>query len=228
MNHFYWQPIKFLTAILILISLVLGDLKANLTCYLLIQAPQISTNGKESTLIARDIVYNKLLIALESFKAVWKQQPGNIAALQRYNSEVRKLVTSLREFDLSIEPITEPTLGKDMATSETVVKAPSGPVQPSASPTPGNEIQKREDATEIFLSGPFDDSKKTITLKGIPETWIDTSCSLAVEEITKIDNLLSIDPLDRAVFEIALEKLYVTLSQLPPTTIETTPKGLQK
>ena len=52
-----------------------------------------SATEKDSTLMERDKIYNQLLQTLESFKAVWKQQPTNILALKRYTAQVQNQVT---------------------------------------------------------------------------------------------------------------------------------------
>ena len=184
-----------------------------------------SATEKDSTLMERDKIYNQLLQTLESFKAVWKQQPTNILALKRYTAQVQNQVTLLCNFDYSSLSTSEPSSEDELTSREAVSNAPSDTFQPSINPSSEEEIEKRNKATDSFLSGPFDNSNKTKTLNGISKKRIEKSCELAEAELSKINTLLSSDPVDHDTFNNALEELVSIMNRTSLNTPETAPKG---
>lgn len=231
MRSLFWFSVKFLVAISFVVLLLRPDLKAQVTGLATAQESQSLANRKGSTFMERDKLYNQLLETSERFEAVWNQQPGNLAALKRYHTELLKQVVSLRGFHEGMDSTAGPPPAKQSPAKTAVVKAPSGPVQPSTTPSSADEIRKRMEATEKFLKVPFGGTQKSRTLIGVSDTWIDTSCNLAEEEITNINNLLEVEPLDHDAMHNALKKLRTILYQVsnpPSSTPPVTPKGLEK
>ncbi len=243
MSKFSWSAIGSLSALYIGILLVQSPLKANAVVHTMVGKYQSSTQrdstlnqGNNQTVIQKehsmelDDLYHMLLTTFERFKAVWKQQSGNRAALQRYSAELREHVTALREFQRKGEPTTKPSNLVRSPTPEATAEAPLGPVQPSREPSPEDEVQKRREATlKKFLSGgPLSNSLESKTLTGVPDSWIDKSCDLAEQELNGIDRLLVIDPTDYNAVTDSLAKLQMILYRLdnpPPSTPPVTPKG---
>lgn len=194
-------------------------LKTNTFGSTIIQEGQSLTSKKDSASMERDKLYNQLIETLARYEAVWKQQAGNVEALKQYSTELLEHVSTLHGFHERRESISEPTPSKKLSAKEAVVKAPTGPVKLSRTPSSEDEIRKRMDATEKFHKGPFENSLKSRTLVGVPDAWIDSLCNLAEEEITKINKLLEVEPIVHDAFEIALEQLRKILYQLntPPS-----------
>jgi len=225
MKPYCWTSIKILIITLILALPARGEIKANMIRHTRIMVAQNSNNENDSILISRDKVYNQLLKTLESYKAVWKQQPSNIPALKRYNREVQDQVTLLRSIDHKGKPSTRSTPTGELTSSSAIVKAPADTSIPSSKPSSEGEIEKRKQATDIFLSGPIDNSKVFTTIQEVPETRIDTSCELAEIELTKLNALLIVVPLDQDAFTKTLEKLHTILNHLSQSTSATSPKS---
>jgi hypothetical protein len=225
MNIYNWPSIKIIASIFLLAIPSQGDLNAKFIFNTTGQTSRYSANEKDSTLMERDKVYNQLLQTLESFKALWKQQPENILALKRYTTQVQNQVTLLRNFDDNSLPASTPSSEGELTSRDAVSNAPSDTFQPSTNPSSEQEIEKRKKATDTFLSGPFDNSNKTKTLKSVSKKWIEKSCELAEAELSKINTLLSSDPLDHDKFNKSLEDLVSIMNQASLYTPETTPKG---
>ena len=228
MRPICWLSISLLNLISIVALGTQHDSKADSSGFAKIQERQSITSRQDSASMESDNHYFLLLESFERFKAVWNQQPSNIIALKRYCTELQKYVTLLRGFSKIGEPTQVPGSSRNSSSTEAVVKPPSGPVQPSAKPSSEDEIRKREEATEKFLKGPLDDSLQSRTLAGIPDSWIVMSCNQAKNEITKICNLLKVEPLDHVTFKNALEQLRTVLNQInnPPSSAPPiTPNG---
>lgn len=225
MRPLCWLSIGLLNVISIMALGIEHDSKANSSGFAEIQESQRLTCSQDSTSMQRDKLYFLLLETYERFRAVWNQQPGNIIALKRYSTELQTHVTSLREFSEIGKLTPEPASSRNLSSTESEVKQPSGPVELSSTPSSEEEMRKRMEATEKFLKGPLDDSMQSGTLAGIPDSWIVMSCNQAEKEITKISNLLKIEPLDHDTFKNTLEQLRTILNQLnnplsstPPVT----------
>jgi hypothetical protein len=165
----------------------------------------------------RDQLYHDLLRAFERLKAVWKQQPGNILALQRSLGELQSQITELRQSLHNTGPVvTRPPAGKAPA-AESEVKAPAGPVQPSKKPSSDENIKKRMEATlKRFLSaGPLDENAlEARTLVGVPETWIVKHCDFLEEELTRMARLLEADSPDSNAIQNSLAQLQEILYRM--------------
>lgn len=167
----------------------------------------------------RDQLYHYLLRAFERLKAVWKQQPGNVLALQRNLGELQSHIAELRRIIQNTGPgpvITRPPAGKAPA-AESVVGEPGGPVQPSKEPSSDENIKKRMEATlKRFLSaGPLDENElEASTLVGVPATWIVKHCAFLGEELTRMARLLEADSPDSNAIQKSLAQLQEILYRM--------------
>jgi hypothetical protein len=152
--------------------------------------------------VKRDQAYQKVLRTLESLEAVYRQQPGNRAALERYRQALREDVASLRQ----TAPVGPAAPGKangatTSGTGQSGVQPPEGPVTPSGIPPTPDEIEQRRKATEEkthLPAGPFDKADghgqgKPKSLKGVSSTWIRAQCDQAEARLAELGKLLS-DP----------------------------------
>jgi hypothetical protein len=99
--------------------------------------------------LQRDAAYRELLKALESFEAVWRQQPDNTAALERAQRQLQDRLDALRETFAANAPA-----AREAKTG--ALGGPSKPVAPSKAPSSPEEVEKRRKATEggTYLPGP--------------------------------------------------------------------------
>ena len=193
---------------------------------------QVPIQMAESTMDLDDL-YHLVLATHERSEAVWRQQPGNSAALKPYLTELRKQVTALCAFPVTGKATAKPSPSRRSPATEAAVQVPSGPVRPSQAPSPEDEVQKRKEATlgKFLSGGPIDDSLESRSLEGVPSSWIDRTCSLAEEELAKIDRFLRVEPPDHDAVKNLLEQLRTILYRLnspPPSTPPVTPKSARR
>ena len=167
-----------------------------------------------------DKVYNQLLIEMERFEAVWKQQPHNMAALKRYSSQVRSLLDSLST--LNEQPRQSESGGAITAGSSTI---PAGKENTSSGSSSTGHIEATEGT---FRGGPFNSSPPTQTLAALSDSWISGACDMAEQQLTLLDQVLNRNSFDASNFEGALGQLSATVQRIanpPQMKPPTTPRG---
>lgn len=180
--------------------------------------------SKGQSTINRDEEYRALLRNFERLKAVWKQQPENFKALERYVGVLRNHVIELRGSLKALEPETQAPPTRELPTSKATTKVPSGPVRPSSKPSTEENVKKRKEATlKKFLSPGFFDKHSFVarSLIGVSESWITRSCNKAEHELEKIDGMLRTPSVNRDAVSQSLERLQKILYRLetpPPST----------
>ena len=157
-----------------------------------------------------DKVYNQLLIEIERFEAVWKQQPHNMAALKRYSAQVRSLLDSLET--MNAEP--------RQATSGGTITAGSGslPGGQEATPSEGSSTSHIEATEGAFRGGPFNSGSSAPSISGLSDQWISGACEMAAEQLTLLDDVLQKDDFNASDFSSALGQLSATVQRIanPP------------
>lgn len=173
-----------------------------------------------SSVSTMDKVYNQLLIEIERFEAVWKQQPHNHAALKRYSSQVRLLLDSLAT--LNMQPRQPESSGTITAESGTL--PPAGEASSS-----GTGSTDHIEATEgAFRGGPFNNRSSAQSLAGLSDSWISGACQMVEEQLTLLDDVLTKESFDDSDFEGALGQLSATVQRIanpPRMRPPTSPKG---
>ena len=174
-----------------------------------------------SSVSTMDKVYNQLLIEIERFEAVWKQQPHNHAALKRYSSQVRSLLDSLAT--LNMQP-RQPESGGTITAGSGTLPAPGETTSSGSGST--DHIEATEGA---FRGGPFNSSGTSMqSLEGLSDSWISGACQMVEEQLALLDNVLSKESFDASNFESALGQLSATAQRIanPPTMRPpTSPRG---
>lgn len=163
----------------------------------------------------RDELYRETLTSLERLEAVWKQQPGNSAALVRSVADLRERLGELRALAGEDEP--EPS--REGTASEGTAASPSGPVGPSAEPTPEDEARRREEATLGRFRSAGPPLGRPQTLAGVADARIADSCDRADARLDELDRLLEGAATDRGAFSAALAELgdlLAGMSEPPP------------
>ena len=176
-----------------------------------------------------DELYRQLLKTQEGLEAVWKQQPGNIAALKKYTEQMRKQTAALSETMGKREPMSTPSPSGNSKSGASVTKPPSGPVAPSQKPSHEEDIERQREATlgKFLSAGPFADRQESRSLAGVPDTWIQKSARIVTRELTSLDGLLEAQPSDQAAVENSMMRLWTILDRMgnpPQAAPPVTPK----
>jgi hypothetical protein len=151
-----------------------------------------------------------MLRTMEGLLAVWRQQPENHVALQRYLAELQSKVEAVRTAAGAAPPAARETpKPPPNATDRSTSGPPSGPVKSSSRPSPLDEVQQRIKATERFLpAGPRPGEP---SLAGISSQQIRAACDLAQSQIARLSKLLQSVPADRPAVDRSLKELNESL-----------------
>lgn len=166
---------------------------------------------------SRDELYRETLHVAERFKAVWKQQPGNRAALERYLAETRSKVDALCSMQAAAEqPVAPGARPRRAEVAEADV--PSGPVQPSQEPSAEADVERRMEATLEQFHGVGLRGEVRPSLAGVEEEWIARQCEEARAQLSEVERALATAPRDDAALAQALAEMHEGLLRMasPP------------
>ena len=137
----------------------------------------------------RDRRYQDMLKTSDSFLAVWKQQPGNTAALNRYLEELNSRLASVRK-TVAPPPDSDKPKGqtKKNSSGQGRVEAPAGPIKSSSKPSSEKETQDRIKATSRFR--PAGPQPPAPSLAGVPDERIRATCESAEAQMAELATLL--------------------------------------
>lgn len=154
----------------------------------------------------RDRRYQDMLKTSESFVAVWKQQPENTAALNRYLEELKSRLASVRNTTTPPRDSNEPNgHTKKNSTGQGRVEAAAGPIKSSSKPSSEKETQDRIKATSLFRSaGP---RPAAPSLAGVPIDRIRATCESADAQMADLAKLLRSVPADPAAINKSINQL---------------------
>ena len=165
----------------------------------------------------RDEIYHQAIRTAEALEAVWRQQPENRAALERYSAELSRLMADLPM--ASPEPVSPPGPppdGDGATAREGEADPPAGPVAPSQEPDSEEQRRRREAATmEHLPGGPMEGSEAAPSLGGVSDATVARAASLAAEELSRFDHLLASDGSSPMSIGLSLERLREILSAMP-------------
>jgi len=183
----------------------------------------------------RDRRYQDMLKTSDSFFAVWKQQPGNMAALNRYLEELKSRLASVRKTVASSADSDKLMKGhpKKTSSSQGRVEAPAGPIKSSSKPSSQKETEDRIKATSRFHpAGPLPPAP---SLAGVPDDRIRTQCDSAQVQMAELGKLLRSAPANPSAIDKSIKQLSETLHgfhdpvEVPePTTPGTKPTPVNK
>jgi hypothetical protein len=154
----------------------------------------------------RDRRYQEMLKTSDGFLAVWGQQPGNIAALNRYLEELKTKILAVRR-----AAIASPETGKSkIGSAQTSPKsghaeAPAGPVKNSAKRSPPDEAEVRAKATSRFR--PAGPRPPAPSLAGVPNDRIRVLCDSAEIQLAKLGELIHSVPCDTVAIGESVKRL---------------------
>ena len=160
-------------------------------------------------LLDRNQEYRSILRNFQGLKEVWKQQSGNVRALNRYIEKLMEGTSRLAKSSKKLKSKTELPHPAISETNTGIMPAPSGPVMPSTKPPSDENLKKSEEAIQKFLSPgllghhPWDSK----TLDGVPDLWIQRSCDLAQRKLNNITILFASTPVDAKAMNKLLSQL---------------------
>jgi hypothetical protein len=178
----------------------------------------------------RDKVYRETLAVAERFNAVWKQQPDNRPALERYLSEARDKVNALCGEQGAVARSAAPGGARTRVVESAEAKPPSGPVEPSQEASSAADVERRMEATLDQLHGVGVREEVRPSLAGVEETWIARQCEEARARLSEVERALMATPRDDAALERALDQMYAGLLRMgspPPETRPVLPRAPQ-
>ncbi len=198
-------------------------------------APPDKTRSGQPAM-TRDQAYQSVYKTLGRFEAVMRQQPENRAALARSHKELAEGLVALK---YSVPP---PAGDHPPSNLQAVVgglaAVPSGPVTPSARPSPPDEVERRRQATEDKshrptppLTRPGEQGGKDgrpKSLAGASEAWVRKQNAEVEKAVAEVGRLIAQPEVDAKSLRDAAAKLRAALDRLGDPTAEagpTTPKA---
>lgn len=180
---------------------------------------------------SRDEIYRETLNVAERFKAVWKQQPDNRAALERYLAAARDQIEALcGEQGAAAPPVTPGDPRSRPATDVAEVAPPGGPVRPSQEASDEADVERRMEAIEEFYGVDVSGGVRP-SLAGVEEGWIERQCREARARLDEVEQALSATPRDAAALDRALDQMHVGLVRMgspPPQSPPVLPRAPQR
>lgn len=179
---------------------------------------------------SRDEVYRETLSVAERFNAVWKQQPDNRPALERYLVEARDKVDALCGEQSAVAKPAAPGAVRTRPVDAAEATPPSGPVEPSQEASSEADIERRMEATLEQLHGVGLRDEVRPSLAGVEEAWIARQCQEARARLRDVERALAATPRDDAALERALDQMYAGLLRMgnpPPGSPPVLPRAPQ-
>jgi hypothetical protein len=172
-------------------------------------------------------VYRETLGVAERFNAVWKQQPDNRRALERYLIEARDKVNALCGEQGAVAKPAATGGARTRPVDVAEAKPPSGPVEPSQEASSEADVERRMEATLEQLHGVGMRGEVRPSLVGVEEAWIARQCQAARARLNDVERALGATPRDDAGLERALDQMYAGLLRMgspPPSSPPVLPR----
>jgi hypothetical protein len=183
--------------------------------------------------MTRDKAYQRVLKSLETLEAVFRQQPGNRAALEKRRQDLSDGLAALEKTALPVGSGDEKASDSGAAEAgHSVAPPPAGPVTGSGAPPTDQNLERQRKATETdsHLPGPTGTDREVApkSLRGIPERWVRAQCEAAGVSLAEIGRLLAQPRLGENAVRDALARVRGAVERMssPPAESEpATPKG---